>query len=156
MLKRNTGGNKKHHLWNIFPVRKNNVHSFSERMMEAADTLLKKKKKTVITPTFLSWSVNLYPMSIPHPSITYHHLSTPQGPKSACSCGNVPLKQGPAGFPQLFLPQEDKVMSDGGRKRGKKTGNDVNKAFEEKPKKPEQRGEEEELKLTERWRERQD
>lgn len=47
-------------------------------------------------------------------------------------------------------------MSDGGKKRGKKTGNDVNKAFEEKRKKPEQRGEEEELKLTERWRERQD
>lgn len=95
-------------------------------------------------------------MSIPHPSIIYHHLSTPQGPKSACSCGNVPLKQGPAGFPRLFLPQEDKVTSDGGRKRGKTTGNDVNKAFEEEWKKPEQRGEEEELKLTEGWRERQD
>lgn len=55
----------------------------------------------------------------------------------------------------MFLPQEDKVTSDGGRKRGKKTGNDVNKAFEEEGRKPEQRGEKEELKLTEGWRERQ-
>lgn len=70
MLKRNTGGNKKTSSLEYFPVRKNNVHSFSERMMEAADTLLKKenkkKEKNCHHTNFSQWVCES--LSLIHPS----------------------------------------------------------------------------------------